>query len=248
MTNDLEFRVNEEAAGGVTLDSAVLIYRGANSTAFATVHPIHHDEAGVATLLPGRAMTTLAVARMARRLAKGREHGGFIPANLLYQDITTMAWWVPPARRHIWFRCAGGELGATERGESVPHPGLVFAVSSERSWCVWAVQGSERPAEGTPLFQAPYFNVYATGAICQGNVDVPAGTTADKIEAWNKVFFESFFTHPNVQGQLVNYQGGSYKFWRDMLDGRHTEFPGSALVPLGLSLAQAIARVGPDGP
>lgn len=62
MTKGLEFRVNEEAVGGVTLDNAVLIYRGTNGTAFATVHPIHHDEAGAATLLPGRAMTTLAVA------------------------------------------------------------------------------------------------------------------------------------------------------------------------------------------
>ena len=61
------------------------------------------------------------------------------------------------------------------------------------------------------------------------------------------MFFESVFTHPNVQGQLVNYKGGPYKFWRDMLDGRLAEFPESALVPLGLSLAQAIARGGPDG-
>ena len=61
------------------------------------------------------------------------------------------------------------------------------------------------------------------------------------------MFFESFFTHPNVEGQLVNYQGGCYRFWRDMLDGRHAEFPASALVSLGLSLAQAIARGGANG-
>lgn len=247
MTNDLEFRVNEEAVGGVTLDSAVLLYRGANGTAFATVHSIHHDGSGAATLLPGRAMTPLAVARMARRLAKRGERGGFVPANLLYQDLTTVAWWVPPARRPIWFRCPGGELGATERSGSVPHPGLVFAASSDRSWHVWAVQSNERPTEASALFQAPYFNVYASGAICQGNVDVPAGTTADKIEAWNTAFFDSFFTHPNVQGQLVNYRGGPYRFWRDMLDGRHVGFPESVLVPLGVTLAQAIAGGSRDG-
>jgi PRTRC genetic system protein B len=170
---------------------------------------------------------------------------------LLYQDLTTMAWWVPPARRHIWFRCTGGELGAHERGESVPHPGLVFAAASDRTWRVWAVKGCERPSEATPLFQAPYFNVYGTGAICQGNVDVPtggfAGSVADRIEAWNKAFFDSFFTHPNTQGPLVNYKGGPYRFWRDMLDGRHAVFPESALVPLGTSLAQVLDRRGPDG-
>ena len=72
MTKELEFRVIEEAVGGVALDSAVLIYRGANSTAFATVHPIHHDDAGAATILPGRPMTMLAVARLAKRLSSAR--------------------------------------------------------------------------------------------------------------------------------------------------------------------------------
>ena len=99
MTKELEFRVIEEAVGGVALDSAVLIYRGANSTAFATVHPIHHDDAGAASILPGRPMTLLAVARLAKRLGSARRPGGFVPMNLLYQDLTTMAWWVPPARR-----------------------------------------------------------------------------------------------------------------------------------------------------
>ena len=108
-----------------------------------------------------------------------------------------------------------------------------------------------RVDKATPLFQAPYFNVYGTGAICQGNVDVPtggfAGSVADRIEAWNKAFFDSFFTHPNTQGPLVNYKGGPYRFWRDMLDGRHAVFPESALVPLGTSLAKVLDRRGPDG-
>ena len=87
MTKELEFRVIEEAVGGVALDSAVLIYRGANSTAFATVHPIHHDDAGAASILPGRPMTMLAVARLAKRLGSARLPGGFVPMNLLYQDL-----------------------------------------------------------------------------------------------------------------------------------------------------------------
>ena len=72
-------------------------------------------------------------------------------------------------------------------------------------------------------------------------------SVADRIEAWNKAFFDSFFTHPNTQGPLVNYKGGPYRFWRDMLDGRHAVFPESALVPLGTSLAQVLDGRGPDG-
>lgn len=237
----LEFEVVEHATAKVELESAVLVYSasGVSEGVFATVHAIHHDDKGVATILPGKAMTGLAVARLARRLSK-REPGGFIPPNLLYQDATTMAWWVQPARRQIWFRSDADKLGAPERAEVVPHPGLVFAASSSRAWRVWAVKGADRPCETTELYQAPYFNVYAGGGICQGNVDVPGRTTADKIDAWNAAFFESWFTHPNVQGPLVKYRGGGYAFWRDMLDGRHHEFPEHVLVATGKTLADAL--------
>ena len=88
----------------------------------------------------------------------------------------------------------------------MPLPGLVFGASS-RAWRVWAVKGSRRPTLGTPLFQAPFFNVNAHGHICQGNVPVPEGTTVEKIGAWNDAFFHSYFTHPNVVGKLLNYRG-----------------------------------------
>jgi PRTRC genetic system protein B len=101
---------------------------------------------------------------------------------------------------------------------------------------VWAVKGSRRPTPQTPLFQAPYFNVDAQGRICQGNVPVPEGTAVEKIEAWNDAFFRSFFTHPNVAGKLVRYRGGSYAFWRDLLDQRFARFPGRVLVDVKTTL------------
>lgn len=234
------FKISEGPVASVVLDRAVLVYRGASGGAFATVHAIHQPEEGPPVILPGRSMTPLAVARLARQFTRGGNRGGFVPPELLYQDAATIAWWAPPRRRPVWFRCEA--LGAAERCATVPHPGLVFAVSSDRSWRVWAVKGGERPGEATPLHQAPYFNVYDSGAICQGNVEVPAGTTADRIDGWNRAFFGSYFTHPNVRHRLVDYEGGSHAFWRDLLDGVHAEFPEGALVPLDRTLAQMLAR------
>jgi PRTRC genetic system protein B len=105
---------------------------------------------------------------------------------------------------------------------------------------VWAIKGDARPTPETTLFQAPYFNVYGDGGICQGSASVPEGTTAEKVEAWNDAFFGSFFTHPNVRKNLVKYRGGSCKFWQDMLDGRFAQFPERVLVPVQMTLGQLL--------
>jgi len=238
VTTSPKFEVHGGDAQAMNLSQAILLYRGNGGQTFATVHAVG-KKGGAPMILEGKPMTPAVAVRLAREISKKAARGGFIPPNLLYMDGETLAWWVPPARRHIAFRAP--ELGAPELGETVPHPGLVFAVDGRRSWRVWAVLGDQRPDEKTPLYRAPYFNVSAEGVICTGNVTLPDGTTAEKIEAWNRAFFGSFFTHPNANGQLVTYRGGAYKFWRDMLDGKHCEFPERVLVAAKTTLATALA-------
>lgn len=222
------FAIQTQSDGVLQLSEAVLIYTGGQGSAFATVHAVAEVD-GEPTILAGKAMTPRAAILLARALSKGVSHGGFIPETVLYMDGDLLLWWVPPTKRHIAFRSL--QICDTERGEVVPHPGLVFAASS-KTWAVWAVKGSQRPTPESALFQAPYFNVWANGRICQGNVEVPNGTTAEKIDAWNAAFFGSFFTHPNVQNGLLKYRGGAYRFWKDMLDQKFDAFPEKALVPL----------------
>lgn len=234
-----EFNVVEISQGSVKLEQAILLYGGDGNSAFATVHAVGKDAHGAAVLLPGKAMSNLAVARLARRLRR-RDPGGFVPEHLLYRDGTTLAWWVPPRKRQVWFRCDAQWLGAEERSAVVPHPGLVFAVTASRQWFVWAVKGAARPQPETSLCRSPYWNVWESCQICVGNVDLPGKTDAERIEAWNDAFFRSWFTHPNGNTPHVKYAGGTNKFWRDMLDGKHDGFPESALVPIGKTLAQVM--------
>ena len=234
--NEPDFQIRTQSDGILRLDQAVLIYRGASDRALATVHQVEAVD-GKPVILAGCAMTPRAAIQLARALSKAVEHSGFLPETALYMDGDLLLWWLPPATRHVAFRAP--ELGAPERGEVVPHPGLVFAASST-VWKVWAVKGKQRPTVQSPLYQAPYFNVWEGGNICRGNVQTPQGTTAERIEAWNAAFLGSFFTHPNAQGKLVRYRGGSYAFWRDMLDGRFKSFPERVLVDAKTTIGQLL--------
>ena len=107
----------------LNLAQAILLYEGDHGVCFASVHGI--DASGKQpVILEGRAFTLEAAVRLALELSSNAMSGGFVPPELLYLDGNAMAWWVPPARRHIAFRSE--KLGAPERGEVVPHPGLVF--------------------------------------------------------------------------------------------------------------------------
>ena len=239
--NEAEFHIHAPSDGVLALDAAVLIYRGASGSALATLHDVHHVE-GEAVIGAGQPMTPRKAIELSRALLKRVAHGGFLPANVLYMDGDLILWWEPPARRHVTFRVADSHadlFGGRERGESVPHPGLVFAAST-RVWRVWAVKGRERPTPQTALYQAPYFNVNGQGQICQGNVPRPEGTTIDKIQIWNAAFFRSYFTHPNVPAKLVKHRSGAYAFWRELLDGRFERFPERVLVPAKSTLGELL--------
>ena len=121
--NQAEFHIRAEHDGVLTLQQAVLIYRGAQGSAFATVHDVEEIN-GQATILAGKAMTPRAAIVLSRELANGISHGGFIPETVLYMDGDLLLWWTRPGKRHIAFRAEG--LGTAERGRS----------SRTQGWCL----------------------------------------------------------------------------------------------------------------
>lgn len=226
--------------GVLELTRAVLLYRDrASGATHATIHKIEHTATGP-TILPGVAARLRSSRALARALQIGDEPR-FIPQELLFRDERVTIWWAPPARRRVMFRCAA--LGVPEWVEEVPHPGLVFAAIQGSDWKVWAVDCATRPTPDTPLYRAPYFNVWKAGRICVGNVVLPCGDPAEQIAAWNRAFFDSWFTHPNDPKGLVKYRGGPVAFWRAMLKRRFRhEFPVRVLVPLNETLSNLLPR------
>lgn len=221
------------------LSGGIMIY-GDTQGAYATYHNIHFNADRQPSLLEGHPLTAAQIGTLVQLLGRNAQIGSFLSDSVLSVGIDSLIWWVKPAIREIHFACDSEKVIGNESG-MVPHPGLVFAVV-EGVWYVFAVKGNKRPNESTQLYQVPHFNVWAGGKICTGNVKLPESAALDDREAWEKAYFGSRFSHPNVP-KLVNYKGGAYAFWRDMLDGKFAKFPSNVLVSETMTLGGFIRKV-----
>jgi PRTRC genetic system protein B len=208
------------------LSAALLVYANQRGMAFVTAHAVH-DLDGKPQLGAGIPATSDALSQLLAPVARSLTFRGHVPHNLLALGPGAMAWWCPPAVRTIWFRSEGENESEAlgDRHGKVPHPGLVFGIAADGDWYVFAVKGAARPTRETPLFRAPYFNVWADkGKVCVGNVRTPGTSDMSAMAAWESAFFESRFTHPNP-GFQIRSKGGGYAFWRSMLDATPKVFP-----------------------
>ena len=228
------------------LNKAILIYESSEG-AFATVHGIVTAKDGSTSLKAGEAITHGALASMVLALGKSVQIGQFLPENILSVGLNSLVWWVPQSSQRTWFKCHNNEL-IGEESAITPQPALVFGIN-EGNWMVFAVKGNKRPTPDTPLFIPPHFNVWNSGKICVGTVSVPKDYSASTTEAWNKAFFGSAYSHPNIhgKGQHVSYKGGSYRLWRDLLDGKFKKFPEKVLLPKNRTVADFIQAVSQGG-
>lgn len=217
------FSIHTNQDNVLTLERAILLYRGGGQRG-ATVHDVGIVD-GVPTILAGKAIHSAFVHALARGLRQ-TVPADFLPAELLWQDCERMLWWLPSGRRHMTFRTP--EFGG-ERSAVLPHPALVF-LAGRRAWGVWALRERQRPTPDSPLFQAPFFNVSYDGRICSGTGELPPRATPDLLDAWNRAFFSSAFSHPGVMKGLLTYPGGPYAFWQAMLDKKIQRFPLRVLV------------------
>ena len=232
-------------ARDLRLATAVLVYGDGKGSAYATVHAIGSQGKNL-RLEAGRPATRAACANLARALGEAATLSGFTPPALLYLGAQTIAWWRAPCKSRVFFDIPDDtkKPSAGKRNAVVPHPGLVFAITSSE-WYVAAVRGIGRPGPDAKLFRAPYFNVWKSGRICEGNVRLPERMSADMIGGYERAFFDSNFTHPNdPRGLIKNHKGGAIGFWTDMLDGRHPyTFPEPVLSPMGCTLAGFIKKL-----
>lgn len=240
------------------LCSAVLVYEGLGThSVYATVHAV--QQLGREWRLgDGAPATKEACAKLARSLGAAATLSGFTPENLLYLGARSILWWRPPAPARIFFnttKSAAADQAQDKSGAAMlgkvngvtPQPGLVFGVTSG-SWFVYALKAPGRPGPDTPLLRAPYFNVWANGQICTGNVRLPDTLGPSALERYERAFFDSEFTHPNVHGKvrLTRHADGSYAFWRALLDHPKAAFPVEHLVDSNLTLAGLAKRLEKD--
>lgn len=255
MTNEVNVRT--EGSRHFQLDRAILLYTSrtqadglgnqSSNDVYAMLHTIERGKGGT-RLGTGRPATVEACADFARAMADRGSFAGFLAPSMLYVGPQCVAWWRAPARARVWFEAAAAEHDTADmrigtRSEITPHPGLVFAVAHGR-WFVWALRGPDRPGPDTQLYRAPYFNVWARGEICEGNIRRPGRVTPESLADFERAFFDSRFTHPNDPRKLTLFKGGGYALWKALLDGKWKgRFPDQSLVRAGATLAAALRKM-----
>ncbi|MCA8229262.1 PRTRC system protein B [Burkholderia vietnamiensis] len=224
-----------ESESHLELDSALLLYQNSAETqVYVTRHAARVVD-GVPTLLAGEPVTERQLAAFAAAASKHAGQQGFVHERVIFSGSGVVAWWMPAGVRHVWFK-SDKPLGT--RAGPAHQPALLFIAQGD-SRHVFALTESARPRRETPLFQAPYYNVYSSGSVCTGNVEIAKQPNAADVEQYEDEFFRSRFTHPNAP-MLI--QGGSIStLWRQLLDG--AEFPTDRLVTLDLTVESAIQRL-----
>ena len=119
---------------------------------------------------------------------------GFLSQRLLAVGENEAAWWAP-AGRHTPFFSVGRRMAKCS-GEEVAMPALLYHVRG-RQLRIRALACRGRPGPRTPLYIAPLWNIYQSGALCMGSMPVPDGAPADCTEAWERSFWDSAFTTPH---------------------------------------------------
>jgi PRTRC genetic system protein B len=235
------------------IEYAILLYRhnagwgSDGDDVYATIHNIERNRREGPHLAAGTPATVEGCTEFAKALADRSAFSGFMSPNMLYVGPRVAAWWRPSVPARVWFKTAPGpernrdHLSIGTRSAITPHPGLVFMIS-DAGWHVFAVAGTERPGPATALYRSPYFNVYADGLLCEGNIERPKKVTPETIAGFERAFFDSRFTHPNAK-HLVRFKGGAAAFWKAMLAGKWKDFPERCLLPLKTTLLDKLREM-----
>lgn len=213
------------------LHSAILLYQdtSTHSIAYASTHEIgYQGDDKVPYIKAGSPVTRESVADAYTSLIGGKGLQMIDDDRILAVGIHGMAFFTPGKPRHVLFDCP--EPMGKQSG-TAPHPSLVFVVGQGKL-AAYAIKGSVKPNGRTPLYHAPYMNIYDTGSMCMGNIVTPhIRPTTEAVNAWEHVFFGTYFTHAN-NARTVHYPGGVYALWQDLLDSGQETFPDEVLLPI----------------
>lgn len=233
----------DNSGGSYALAAAVLIYTDSQrSHAFATKHYVDLD-AGTPRIKPGSPLSVQDYSALIKALAPREQPGmRWNDQRLLASGFGRMMWWEPPRKRAMFFETSAHNAATFTAMGTCPTPGLVFIANFEpRALYVFAVKGNAAPEMNTPLYQAPFFNVWSRGQVCVGNADYPGEDQVNDLDAWMRMFFGSRFTHPNfTEPDRLTKGTDPVKFWKKHLASKAARFPERVFVDLPLTVGDLL--------
>lgn len=209
-----------------TLKSALLVYESNDSTAVTVHNIVTHN--GKPVIEAGQPVTYGAIESLASALGRNLA-ASYLPPNVVSLGFGQVAWFCPGARRRIWFKAdgrfdgtrqeTGKELSDSQRsqklnGKFVWSPPLLF-VGGDRTLQVFALAQNARPGPDTPVYRAPYWNLWDRGHVCEGNRKLANLPTPASIPAYEDGFFNSAFSHTNIK-KVCNHPGGHAGLWTEL--------------------------------
>ena len=217
---------------------ALVIYQTLTHEPDTFVEAYDMDKCG--SLINAHPLSVRESTALAESLASSRElrsnhlqSRNLIPDKLLF-ILTGLSgyavWYTPPQKVYLYFK---EELSIASGETAIP--ALVWKADKEHL-SIYAMKGSDRPQPETSLWHAPFFNIYDTGKVCMGTVEVDAGNSScleDFISHWEKNFFNSYFSHSISDHQAV--KGNIVQLWQQLAGG-NTKFPDKVLKSFGKSL------------
>ncbi len=232
-----------------TLTRALLLYEQrqayGHQPAFVSVHEVQPHEHGP-TLAPGRLLNERELLELLTALT-GNGRMRYLPPHVLAASSAGITWWTPTSERPLFFHTRGfgatnpdPYLNETVNAQAYPMPPLVFIVKNDRL-SLYALHHNERPTPNTPLYRAPFYNLFADASVCTGSMPRPTGITPDVTHDYEQAYFGSTFTHPNC-APLLNpnaWQGTYGEAWTAARELGH--FPSDWLVDQNTTLAEALA-------
>jgi PRTRC genetic system protein B len=105
---------------------------------------------------------------------------------------------------------------------------------------VYSLKGKTKPNEAAKLCHAPYLNIYGSGQVCMGTVQINIAKTAcleEFMETWEQYFLNSKFSH-SISGNNST-KSNTTDLWRN-LAGSDKPFPQDELIKTNYTLKQLL--------
>jgi PRTRC genetic system protein B len=188
--------VSESSPSALRLFAAVLLYRD-TTRVLARQHPVVLDKGKAPRLGAGALVTGTLVDELLE--LSDRRPLTYVPSNVVAVNRNAIAWFEPASARTMYFKPSSDAAVAAFDGKAVPQPPLLF-IAQNRSLDVFALAENVRPTLQTPLYRAPYWNVFEGrgsegGRVCLGSMALPDSVEPQDVGAWSDAFFASNFTH-----------------------------------------------------
>lgn len=181
-------------------EKSIIIYRSNQKRDSHYIESFDFDASG--KMINAHPLTENEMVKLGKTLltVRNRENQCFVPNDVLNTNILYIhpgengysIWHTPASHQKLLFT---EDLGLPSG--NYPIPSLLWKAGIN-ALEIYALKTDERPIIKTPLFHAPYFNIYENGNVCMGTVEIdhdPQEGLEGFIRKWEQYFFKSRFSH-----------------------------------------------------